>query len=145
MKRLSIVLLLSILLLTGCLNPISVSVVEEMYTNALLENQENAAAYFTDEYLAENPPERLTEELAAHARSAGGVKSLNGIEVTKNRLNPELVKLYDEMFKDEWYYVAVQPDEKHIVAWIVLNKETQYEIAAGEKLTVKEYNEYVLK
>lgn len=144
MKKIFIILISSIFILTGCLNPIAVSVVEDMYTHALMEEDEIVATYFSEAFLSENPVGPLTDELAEQAQNVGGIKLLNSIELRKNQLQPDIVTELGETYSEEWFYIVVQPDEDYIMTWIVLKKETHYEIVDGEKMTVEAYNENVL-
>ena len=144
MKKILITLIFPVFILTGCLNTLSVAIVEDMYTEALLEEDAQVAAYFSEEYLTENPIEPLADELAGHVRNAGGVKLLNAVEVTRNRLNPAIASELDETYSDEWYYIVNNADENSVMTWIVLKKSSQYEIVDGEELTTDDYNENVL-
>lgn len=144
MKKI-VYLLLPVFLLTGCTNPVAVSIVEDVYTEALMEEDEAVASYFNPAYLTEHPIETLSDELAVQAQNAGGIKLLNAAELTRNLLNPDIVEELDETYSDNWFYVALTADENHIMTWIVLKTSTQYEIVEGEKITVEAYNEDVLK
>lgn len=140
-----IYLLLSVLLLTGCTNPAAVSIVEDMYTEALMEEDDAVATYFNPTYLVEHPIETLSDELAVHAQNAGGIKLLNAVELTRNLLNPDIVEKLDEAYSNDWFYVALNADENHIMTWIVIKTSTHYEIVDGENMTVDIYNDDVLK
>lgn len=144
-KVIYLLLLLSLFLITGCTNPVAVTIVEDMYTEALMEEDDAVATYFNPAYLVEHPIETLSDELAVHAQRAGGIKLLNAVELTRNLLNPDIVKELDEIYSDDWFYVALDVDKSHIMTWIVLKTSTQYEIVDGEKMTVDAYNNDVLK
>lgn len=144
MKKILITLIFLILILSGCLNTLSASIVEDMYTKTLLDEDEQVAAYFSEAYLAEHPIGTLADELAGHVRNVGGVKLLNTVEVTQNRLNPNIASELDETYSDEWYYIVNNADENSVMTWIVLKKSSQYEIVDGEEMTTDAYNENVL-
>lgn len=138
-------MILSVLFLTGCLNPVSVSVVTEMYKEALLEEEENVAAYFSDAFLDDYSIDELTQELASHVRNAGGIQLLNTVEIKRNQLNEAIVTELDETYEDDWFYIALESGKDEIMTWIVLRTSTHYEIVDGEKMTVDAYNENVLR
>lgn len=145
MKKISVLLIFLSFILTGCLNPAAVAIVENMYTEALMENDEAAASYFSTSYLETHPIEELAEELRVQVRYAEGVKLLNAIEVKQNRLNEDIVETLDETYQDEWHFIALDAPEDQIMTWIVLKTETKYEIVDGQLLAVEEYNENVLQ
>ncbi|MHA6251524.1 hypothetical protein [Oceanobacillus sp. CAU 1775] len=145
MKKLIFILFLSIFILTGCFNPIAVSVIEDMYTAALMEEQEETLSYFSAEYLQEHSPDELSEELVEHVRYAGGIKLLNAVELTRNRLNEDIVAALEAAYDNNWYYVALDAGENEIMTWVIIKGSTQYEIVDGEKMTIDEYNDNVLK
>lgn len=145
MKKISVLLIFLSFILTGCLNPAAVAIVENMYTEALMENDEAAASYFSTSYLEAHPIEGLAEELREQVRYAEGVKLLNAIEVKRNRLNEDIAETLDETYQDEWHFIALDAPENQIMIWIVLKKEMKYEIVDGEKLTIEDYNENVLQ
>lgn len=143
MRKITALLVSSVFLLTGCFNPASVSVVEDMYGQALMENEAAVAAYFSEEFLSEHPIEELVEELAVQVRSVEGVKLLNAIELTRKRLNPEIVEELDEMYEERWHYVVNDAGGEDIMTWVVLKTSSQYEIVETEKVTNEYYNESI--
>lgn len=144
MKKLIIILFVASFLLTACFNPIAVSVVEDMYEAALLEDEAEISSYFSDAYLEEHSLEELSAELAEHVRYAGGVKLLNTVELPRNRLNESIVTELDNAYGDDWYFIVLDAGEGEVMTWTVIKGSSQYEVVAGEKMTVDSYNEDVL-
>lgn len=140
-KRLIVILFISSFLLTGCLSPASVSVVDDMYTQALLEEEEALASYFSEEFLNEHPLDQLTEELAGHVRDVGGTNLLNTVELRPKELNPEIVEELDQRYDVPWYFIVNDADGENIMTWVVIKTSTQYQIVEGEKLNRNQYNE----
>lgn len=138
-------MVLSGIFLTGCLSPASVTIVTDMYTEALKEEEEGVAAFFSEAFLAEHAIDELTEELANHVRNAGGVQLLNTVELKTHQLNEAIAEELDETYRDDWFYIVLESDEDEIMTWIVLRTNTHYEIVDGEKMTVDAYNENVLR
>lgn len=136
---------LSLLILTGCFNPVAVSIVEDMYTEALLEDEARIAPYFSEAYLSENPIDELSEEVVQHVRNVGGTKLLNTAEVPRNRLNSDIVAELDKTYEDDWFYIALDAGEDEIMTWVVIKTSTHYEIVDGEKISIATYNDEVLK
>lgn len=145
MKKLIIILFVASFLLTACFNPIAVSVVEDMYEAALLEDEAEISSYFSDAYLEEHSSEELSAELAEHVRYAGGVKLLNTVELPRNRLNDDIVTELDDAYDDNWYYIVLDASEEEVMTWIVIKGSSQYEVVDGEKMNHSEYNENVLQ
>lgn len=141
--RKMIVFVSSVFLLTGCFNAGSVSVVEDMYEQALLENEAAVATYFSEEFLSEHPIEELVEGLAAQVRSVEGVKLLNAIELNHKQLNPEIVEELNGLYEGRWHYVVNDAGGETIMTWVVLKTSSQYEIVEAEKVTNVYYNEFI--
>lgn len=145
MKKISILLVILSFILSGCFNPASVAIVEDMYTEALVENDEGVMSYFGMSYLEAHPIEELADELAEQVRYAQGVKLLNIIEVRQNQLNSEIVADLDETYQDEWHFIVLDAPDEQIMTWVVLKTASQYEIVDGELISIEEYQEDVLK
>ena len=146
MKKLRMALpLLPALLLAGCFHSAAVSVVQNMYEAALVENEELVEAYIDENYLEDKSLEEITEELAADARKMQGVKSMNITEHTASHLNENLTEEMDASYGDNWHYIVAQTGEDSIMTWILLKGETQYYIMDGQKVSVEEYNKEILK
>lgn len=137
-------ILISLIFLTGCFNPTSVRVVEDMYNKAILEEDEVVAQFFSDEVLAQYSPDELTEELASHARNVGGIPLLNAMELTRNRLNPKIVEELDATY-DNWYFIVNDASEEEVMTWVLIKTATQYEVVTGEKLSNTEFQKNILK
>lgn len=145
MKKLLVLLLSIVVILTGCLNPASVRVIEDMYTQALMEEEEAVATYFSDDILEEHPIEELTQELASHPRAVGGISLLNAAQLTRNRLQPDIVEELDEKYDEEWHFVVNDATEGEVMTWVLLKTPTQYLIVEGEKVSIEEYQEHIKK
>ena len=145
MKKVFLIIISLIGVLSGCLNPTSVRVVEDMYTKALLEDSDAVATYFSEEMLLERSAEELTEELAAHPRHVGGIPLLNATELTRNRLNPEIVEELDATYDEKWHFIVNDAAEGEVMTWIVIKTPSQYEIVAGEQITNTHYQQHILK
>ncbi|MCG5102134.1 hypothetical protein [Oceanobacillus alkalisoli] len=143
MRKMIILLAAAAFLLTGCFNPASVSVVEDMYEEALLEDEAAVAAYFNKEFLREYPIEELADELATQVRNVEGIKLLNAIELTGKRLNPEIAAELDDTYEERWHYIVNDAGEGDIMTWIVLKTSTHYEITDGKKVTADYYNKHI--
>jgi hypothetical protein len=146
MKRLiTIAILTSVLFLSGCLNPIAISVVQDAYEAALVENDRLVETYFSKDYLSEHPIEELSDELAEDVRNREGTKLMNFKEHGEGRLNPEVVQALNEKYNDEWNFVVAQTSDETIMIWIVIKGERQYSIVDGKKIDVDTYLKDVLK
>ncbi|WP_067726209.1 hypothetical protein [Oceanobacillus damuensis] len=147
MKRfitITILVLLPVLFLSGCLNPSVVTVVERAYEAALMENDALLETFFSEEYLAEHPLDELSIEMAEDVRNRQGTKLMN-MKEHRGHLNPEIVKLLDDEYAGEWNFVAVQTDDETIMTWIVQKGESKYSIVDGKKMNADVYLEEVLK
>lgn len=145
MKKISVLLIFLSFILTGCLNPAAVGIVEDMYKQALMEDDEAITSYLSTSYLDAHPVEELANELREQVRDAKGVSLLNAIEVKRNRLNADITEILDEAYHDQWHFIVLDAPEDHVIIWIVLKTKTKYEVVDGGMFTVEEYNENVLK
>ncbi|WP_249870373.1 hypothetical protein [Oceanobacillus saliphilus] len=144
-KMITILILIPVLLLSGCLNPTVVSLVEKAYEAALVENDALVETFFAEEYLAEHPLEELSDEMAEDVRNRAGVKLMNIKEHREDHLDSEVVEKLNEAYDGEWYFVAAQTDDETIMTWVVQRGEYQYYIVDGEKVDVDTYLEDILK
>lgn len=145
MKRLVGILASLLFLLAGCLNPVAVRLVEDMYTQALIEEEQAMEMYYSEEFLQEQPLESFSDELAEHVRHVGGVPLLNAVELTRNQLNPEIADALDGKYGDDWSYVVNDADKGYLMAWVVKRTSGIYKIIEAEKITVDHYHDYVRK
>ena len=146
MKQLIIILILtSILFLSGCLNPVAVSVVEDTYEAALMKNDALVESYFSKDFLAEHPIEELSDELAEDVRNREGTKLMNFKEHGEGHLNPEVIQALNEKYNNEWNFVVAQTSDATIMIWIVIKGERLYSIVDGKEVDVNTYLEDILK
>lgn len=146
MKKIRMALpLLPALLLAGCFHSAAVSVVQDMYEAALVENEQLVEAYFDDNYLEDKSLTEITEELAEDARAMQGVTSMNITEHTSRHLNENLAEQMDALYGDNWHYIVAQTGGDSIMTWILIKGETQYYIMDGQKISVEQYNKEILK
>lgn len=145
MRKVLLIIAGCVIMLSGCLNSVAVKVVDDMYTNAIMEESETVEFYFSDEYFSQYPLDSLIEELASHMRHAGGVTLLNTIELTRNQLDENIVHELDEKYDEKWHFVVNDADDEHVMTWIVVKTSTQYEIVEGNKVTIKDYQDQIKK
>jgi hypothetical protein len=145
MRRIGIILFASLFILSGCFRPSAVAIIDNMYTEAIMEeNEADVLAYFSDEFLEEIPSDQLIEEVLLHARDVGGIQLLNTAEIREGQLNPAIREELNESFQDNWHFIVNEADGEHVMTWVVVRRTTHYEIVDGEKLTAEDYRQEVL-
>lgn len=147
MKQFSIIAICCLpgFFLSGCMNSIAASVVEDVYEAALMEDDATVQTYFSKEYLTEHPLDELSDELGQDVRNMEGVKLLNVTEHKQGELDPDIVEELNNMYQDDWHFIALQTSNDEIMTWVVLKGEQQYTIVDGKKVSVETYNDKILK
>lgn len=139
MKKLILIIVCMAFVLTGCLRPGAAAIVEDMYRQALLEEEEVFRAFFSEEFLEDNPPDELMEEVLMQVRDVGGLTLLNTAEVRTDDLNEQVREALNARFKDDWQVIVNDADDGNVMVWVVLRTSTRYVIADGEKMTPEAY------
>lgn len=146
MKRLiTILILTSILFLSGCTHPATVSVVQDAYGAALVENDALVESYFSEDYLADHPIEKLSDEMGQAVRKRKGIDLMNIKELKEGQLTPQVVKILNEEFAGGWNLVAVQTSDDTIMVWVVYRGEQKYSIVNGKQMDTDIYFKDILK
>ncbi len=146
MKKRGIVLaFFTAILLTGCMNPSYVHVVEDMYRAAVSEDWERAASYFSKEFFAEREPmEQFLEEIAWVVREMEGADMMNSRELKRKQISNKLTEELDEQYGENWRLVVSQSVDDTVMLWVVQKGADQYYIADGKQISAKVYREEVL-
>ncbi|WP_339179688.1 hypothetical protein [Oceanobacillus sp. FSL W7-1293] len=146
MKRLVLLMMICIpLFLAGCLSPNSARVVNDMYQAAIMEEEENVASYFSEEYLKEHPIDELTSELAEDARTMYGVNMMNITHIREKELQDNYIESAGLSDNPDLSVVTAQTDEREVMVWMVERGSAQYTIIQGERYDFDTYNENVLE
>ncbi|MFD1848750.1 hypothetical protein [Oceanobacillus bengalensis] len=146
MKKIGVIIGISTLfLLSGCMNPTSVRIVEDMYRAAIMEEDTKVESYFSEEFMLENEPfSEVKDKIHTDAINMKGIEFMNTTEIREKDLNPEIAEGLNDTF-DEWSYIVTQIDEDQIMTWVVQRGETQYYIVEGKAYPIDAYNEEVLE
>lgn len=145
MKRVALLIVICIpLFLAGCLSPNSVRVVSDMYTAALMDEEENVASYFSEEYLEAHPLEELINESAEDVRAMYGVNMMNITLIRDRDLQDNYIESIGLSDDQDLYVITAQTDETEVMVWIIERGESQYTIIQGERYDFDTYNEKVL-
>ncbi|MFD1414270.1 hypothetical protein [Oceanobacillus jeddahense] len=146
MKRLLLLIVICIpLFLAGCLSPSSARIVNDMYEAALMEEEENVASYFSEEYIEAHSIDELTNELAEDVRAMYGVKMMNITLIRNRELKDDYIESIGLSNDQDLYVVTAQTDEREVMVWIVERGDTQYSIIYGERYDFDTYNDIVLE
>ncbi|MFC4024000.1 hypothetical protein ACFOUV_09350 [Oceanobacillus longus] len=146
MKRfIAIAILTFILFLSGCMNPAVVSVVQDVYEAALVENDVLVETYFSEDYLADHSLEKLSAEMREDVRNREGIKLMNMKEHKERQLTPEVVEMLNEEYDKDWNFVTVQTSDDRMMIWIVVRGEQRYYIIDGKKMDTETFLEDILK
>ncbi len=133
------------LLLTGCMNPSYVHVVEDMYRAAVSDDWERAVSYFSEEFIAEQElMEQFLEEIAWDVREMEGVDMMNSRELKRKHISEVLKKELDEKHGENWRLVVSQSVDDTVMLWVVQKGADQYYIVDGKQIAAKVYREEVL-
>ncbi len=145
MKRLVLLIVMCIpVFLAGCLSPNSARIVNDMYTAALMGEEENVASYFSEEYLEAHPIEELTNEAAEDVRAMYGVNMMNITLIRDRELQDNYIESIGLSDEQNLFVITAQTDEAEVMVWIVERGKTQYTIIQGERYDFDTYNEKVL-
>lgn len=145
MKRLVLLIIMCIpVFLAGCLSPNSARIVNDMYTAALMGEEENVASYFSEEYLEAHPIEELTNEAAEDVRAMYGVNMMNITLIRDRELQDNYIESIGLSDEQDLFVITAQTDEAEVMVWIVERGKTQYTIIQGERYDFDTYNEKVL-
>ncbi|MEK4297966.1 hypothetical protein MKY30_00925 [Oceanobacillus sp. FSL W8-0428] len=145
MKRLVLLIVMCIpVFLAGCLSPNSARIVNDMYTAALMDEEENVASYFSEEYLEAHPIEELTNEAAEDVRAMYGVNMMNITLIRDRELQDNYIESIGLSDDQDLFVITAQTDEAEVMVWIVERGKTQYTIIQGERYDFDTYNEKVL-
>lgn len=145
MKRLVLLIVICIpLFLAGCLSPNSAKVVNDMYQAALMEEEENVASYFSEEYLEAHPIEELTNESAEDVRTMYGVNMMNITLIRNRELQDNYIESIGLSDDQDLFVITAQTDETEVMVWIVERGKSQYTIIQGKRYDFDTYNEKVL-
>ncbi|GEN87651.1 hypothetical protein [Oceanobacillus sojae] len=145
MKRLVLLIVMCIpVFLAGCLSPNSARIVNDMYTAALMGEEENVASYFSEEYLEAHPIEELTNEAAEDVRAMYGVNMMNITLIRDRELQDNYIESIGLSDEQNLFVITAQTDEAEVMVWIVERGKTQYTIIQGERYDLDTYNEKVL-
>ncbi|MFD1451207.1 MULTISPECIES: hypothetical protein [Oceanobacillus] len=145
MKRLVLLIVMCIpVFLAGCLSPNSARIVNDMYTAALMGEEENVASYFSEEYLEAHPIEELTNEAAEDVRAMYGVNMMNITLIRDRELQDNYIESIGLSDEQDLFVITAQTDEAEVMVWIVERGKTQYTIIQGERYDFDTYNEKVL-
>ncbi|GGP07154.1 hypothetical protein [Oceanobacillus neutriphilus] len=145
MKRLVLLIVICIpIFLAGCLSPNSAKVVNDMYQAALMEEEENVASYFSEEYLEAHPIEELTNESAEDVRTMYGVNMMNITLIRDRELQDNYIESIGLSDDQDLYVITAQTDETEVMVWVVERGKSQYTIIQGERYDFDTYNEKVL-
>lgn len=143
-RRIVILLITCVFVLSGCFRSAAASVVEDMYRQALLEETDQVMTFFSEAFLEEYEKEEVMEEIISQVREEGGLKSLNVTEIRTNQLNAEIIDEVNRQYTDDWSIIANDVNSSHVMVWIVIKTSTQYEIVDAKKMTIEAYQENIM-
>ncbi|UJL45477.1 hypothetical protein KFZ58_13835 [Virgibacillus sp. NKC19-16] len=144
MKKVAISIVISCLLLSGCLNQASARVVEDMYNAALTGDKEYVHAVFAenDAAIDENLDE-VMEQLASQVEDMQGTKNMGIRELRNRHLQDDLIENLDETYDENWYLVVARLGDDTLALW-TLQSDGYYYVADHKEMSNDAYNEEIL-
>ncbi len=127
------------------MHPAVVSIVQDAYGAVLVENDALVESYFSEDYLDEHPISKLSDEMGEDVRNRKGIELMNIKELKERQLAPEIVKMLNEKYGEEWNLIAVQTSEDTIMIWVVSRGKQKYSIVDGEHMDTDIYFKDILK
>ncbi|MDQ0231383.1 hypothetical protein [Metabacillus malikii] len=143
MKKMNLLTFLAIIfLLTACSSSDSsnaAGAIKTMYKAALNHDVETFTRMVSDDVMDYYNPEDSMEDLRETINEAGGLAELKVLEISKDKLNEEMVKSFSEEFQNNWHFVVQDINQDEFLCWILVKGDRYYQVIYVEDLSQDEF------
>ncbi|WP_373893511.1 hypothetical protein ACUL41_04995 [Virgibacillus natechei] len=144
MKKVAIFIVMSSILLSGCMNQASARVVDDIYNAALKGDDEYIESVFAEKYADTNANlDDVLAQLASQVEDMQGTKNMGIRELRHRQLQDDVIENMDETYDENWYLVVARLGDDTLALW-TLQSDDYYFVADYEEMSNDVYNEEIL-